>query len=82
MQQELGKFSGVRVVPSQANFIMVELTGRLTAKELTKQMLVKHKMFIKDLSGKIKGGQYIRIAVRNEEDNDMLLNALQEEFGL
>ncbi len=82
LQQELGKFSGVRVVPSQANFIMVELTGRLTAKELTKQMLVKHKMFIKDLSGKIKGGQYIRIAVRNEEDNDMLLNALQEEFGL
>ena len=45
------------------------------AKELTRRMLVKHRILIKDLSEKIRTGQYIRLAVRDEKDNNKLLAA-------
>ena len=77
--EELGKIEGLRVVPSQANFIMVELKNA-SPKELLKSLLFKHQLLVKDLSSKT-GGRYLRIAVRNTEDNDLLLVALKEELG-
>lgn len=79
-QEELRKISGIRVIPSQANYVMVELTGDRTAKELTKRLLLKHNLFVKDLSGKIRGKQYLRLAVRDTKDNDKLLQALKAEL--
>ena len=79
-QEELAKILGIRVIPSQANYVMVELTGDMTAKELTKLLLVKYNLFVKDLSGKVREGQFLRLAVRNTEDNDKLLCALKEEM--
>ena len=61
-------------IPSQANYIMAELTDGTTAKELTKKLLAEH-LLIKDLSKKT-GGEYIRIAVRDAKDNQKLINAL------
>lgn len=81
LQEGLNKISGIRVIPSQANYIMVELIC-MTAKELTKKMLTKHSILIKDLSEKIKDGEYVRFAIRNKEDNDRLLYALQEECNI
>lgn len=78
-QKGLGEIPGIRVIPSQANYIMVELTNGMTAKELTRNLLLKYNLFVKDLSGKIKGKQFLRLAVRNTEDNDRLLAALKEE---
>jgi len=76
----LNQIPGLRVIPSQANYVMVELTGGVTAKELTRKLLVRHNLLIKDLSGKIRreGRQYIRLAVRNESDNAVLLDALKK----
>lgn len=76
--EELGKIEGLRVVPSQANFIMVELRNA-SPKELLKALLFKHQLLVKDLSSKT-GGKYLRLAVRNTEDNDLLLEALKEEL--
>lgn len=77
-QNELSKINGIRVIPSQANYVMVELTNGKTARALTKELLLDYNLFVKDLSGKIKEKQYLRIAVRNSEDNDKLLLALKE----
>lgn len=76
----LAQIPGLRVIPSQANYVMVELTGGMTAKALTKRLLVEYDLLIKDLSGKIRreGREYIRLAVRNEADNAALLHALRE----
>lgn len=79
-QNELKQISGIRMIPSQANYVMVELTGGITAKELTKRMLLKYNLFIKDLSGKMGGKQYLRLAVRNTQDNDKLIAALKKEL--
>ncbi len=76
----LNNFTNIRVIPSQANYLMIELLGDITATELTEILLTKYNIFIKDLSGKIhsKNKQYIRVAVRDENDNGLLLSALKE----
>ncbi len=76
----LGAIPGLKVYPSQANYLMAELTGSLTATSLTRQLLTQYNIFIKDLSLKIRrdGRQFVRIAVRNEEDDDRLAAALKE----
>lgn len=80
-QSELSKIRGLRVIPSQANYVMVELTGGMDSKEFTKKLLVKHDLLVKDLSGKTEGGKYLRFAVRNTVDNDKLLEVLRKELN-
>ena len=74
---ELERISGIRVIPSQADYLMVELTNGMTSKELTKRLLADYELLIKDLSQKIPDGQFVRLAIRNTEDNNVLLNALK-----
>ncbi len=79
-QTELRKINGIRVIPSQANFIMVELGKDISAKRLLKNLLVHHNLLIKELTTKTNGRDYLRLAVRNSEDNDTLINALKYEL--
>lgn len=78
--EELKKLKDVRVLPSQANYVMAELTGSMTAGELTKRLLIEKNILIKDLSKKIKDNnrQFVRIAVRDRADNDRLIAAWKE----
>lgn len=77
----LQQYDQLKVYPSQANFVMCELKYGITASELTKQLLVRHQILIKDLSSKIRNGrQLIRLAVRNEAENSILADALREEL--
>ena len=78
-EAELAKIDGIRVIHSQANYVMAELTGKMTPHELLKALLFRHDILIKDLTGKT-GGKYVRLAVRNTEDNDRLIAALKEEL--
>ena len=78
-QTELQNISGIRVIPSQANYIMVELKEK-NAKELTKKLLTKYNLLIKELTQKTGGKQYLRLAIRNTEDNNKLLEALKNEL--
>ena len=56
---------------------MVELTNGRRAYDVTRELLVMHDIFIKDLSKKVSGGEYLRLAVRNNKDNDRLLSAMK-----
>ena len=80
-QEELAKIRGFRVIPSQANYVMVELDDDISPKDLLKRLLIKHNLLIKELTTKTKGRNYLRLAVRNKEDNDVLIAALKEETG-
>lgn len=77
---ELKRIDGIRVIPSQANYIMIELKNGCTATEFTQLMLTKYNLLVKDLSGKLSGKSYIRLAVRNSKDNDVMIDALKNEF--
>ena len=76
--KELSSIEGIRVIPSQANYVMVEITCDHTSKELTKRLLIEYNILIKDLSSKMGGKQYLRLAVRDTKDNDALVAALKE----
>ncbi|WP_026517071.1 aminotransferase class I/II-fold pyridoxal phosphate-dependent enzyme [Butyrivibrio sp. MC2021] len=80
-EEQLSKINKVRVIPSQANFVMVQLDDDISPKELLKKLLIKHNLLIKELTTKTNGHNYLRLAVRNTEDNDILLAALKEEIG-
>lgn len=74
----LGGFENLEVIPTQANYVMIKLTGGLTAEQLTEKLLDGYNILIKDLSAKISRGQYVRVAIRNSEDNDKLVVAFGE----
>lgn len=75
---ELNKTGCLKVFPSQANFVMAEIINGITAAQLTASLLDKN-ILIKDLSGKIKDSkrQFIRIAIRNTEENNVFLNVFK-----
>lgn len=81
--QALSEIPGLRVIPSQANYIMAEIDGGMTAGEVTGQLLKKYNILIKDLSNKVKREerQFVRIAVRGEDDNQKLIAAMKEIFN-
>ena len=80
-QNELAKIRGVRVIPSQANYVMVELDENISPKELLKKLLIKYELLIKELTTKTNGRNYLRLAVRNTEDNDALIEAFKAELN-
>lgn len=75
---KLGEISFLRVIPSQANYVLCEVKSPYTSRRLT-SMLLEDNILIKDLSEKtgFEGKQYVRIAVRNEADNQALITALK-----
>ena len=70
----------LRVIPSQANYFCIEITDKFTTEELTKRLLADYEIMVKDCNSKnfLKGKNYIRVSVRNSEDNDRLIAALKE----
>lgn len=79
-QFELAQINGVRVIPSQANYVMVELVGGISPKELLKKLLIKHNLLVKELTTKTDGRNYLRLAVRDTTDNNILISAMKEEL--
>lgn len=77
---ELSTVDFLRVIPSQANYFLCEVVSRFSSHELTKLLLARFNILIKDCSAK-KGfntdRQYVRIAVRDRNDNSNLIRALK-----
>lgn len=78
LTEALSAIPGLRVIPSQANYLLVELTNGMCATALTKRLLLEYDLLIKDLSRKIRMGdrQFVRLAVRDRADNLRLVAAL------
>ena len=83
---ELSKIPGVKVYESQANYLLCKLSGeaeKIGSLGLAEKLLDGYNILIKDLSSKkgFENGQFIRLAVRNCQDNDRLIFALKEIFS-
>lgn len=76
---ELKKLGFLEVYPSQANYLLCRIKIKLSSRQLTEMLLSKHRIFVKDLANKdgLPEGQYVRIAVRDQKDNDILVNSLR-----
>ena len=78
--RELQEIDYLRVIPSQANYFLCEVTGRFSSSELAATLLQRYNLLIKDCGSKsaFAGKNYIRLAIRNREDNSCLVSKLKE----
>ncbi|MFR1767492.1 MAG: aminotransferase class I/II-fold pyridoxal phosphate-dependent enzyme [Lachnospira sp.] len=78
---KLSDIEGLRVIPSQANYVLCEVTSGRTSRELAEDLL-EQDILIKDLSTKtgFNGQNYIRLAVRDEADNNRIVEALKSRL--
>lgn len=69
----------LRVIPSQANYFLCQITEKYTSEELTRRLLMDFNILIKDCDNKdgLENKNYVRIAVRDQKDNDTLVEALK-----
>ena len=76
---DLIQISWLRIIPSQANYFLCEVTNKFTSTELMRILLIKHNILIKDCSTKygFDKQNYIRIAVRGTNDNLKFFNELK-----
>ena len=81
LSEELRRIPYLTVYPSQANYIMCRVSPPWTAKELAARLLAKHSILIKSLSQKtgFAGKEYIRVAVKDQAENNALIQALKGE---
>ena len=79
-QKEMSKIPFIQVIPSQANYFMIKSVSRFTPEELSAVLLKDYNILIKSCNSKhgLEKRNYIRIAVRSREENNLLLCALKE----
>lgn len=79
-EEELRAIPFLRVIPTEANYFLCEVTDRFTSSELAILLIKRVNILIKDCGYKkaFGGKNYVRIAVRDTKDNNRLLKALRE----
>ena len=77
--KELTKFKFLNVYPSEANYVLCEVKKPYTAKSLCLELWTRANCLVKDCSSKkgFDNGQFIRLAVKSEKDDNELLEALR-----
>ena len=80
-ERQLHTIPYLRVMPTQANYFLCEVLPPYTATEIVVYTLRNHNILTRDCSqkpGLDPNKQYMRIAVRNHEDNTRLVEALRQ----
>ena len=73
----LSEIDLIEVIPTQANYFMIKIKDKYNAEEITNILMDQYGILIKDLSSKV-GDKYIRVAIRNEEDNNKFVAAIKK----
>lgn len=76
--EELKQINFLRVIPSQANYFLCEVTSKYTSAELC-ELLIEKDIIISNCGKKkhMDGRNLVRLAVRNEADNAQLVEVLK-----
>lgn len=78
MEEALTALKKVRVLPTQANYFMLELLNGQSAHEVATRLYRQYDILVKDLSTKLDSDKYLRVAIRDRDDNERLIDALKE----
>lgn len=74
---QLSELKNINVLPSKANFVLVELIDGKTSDEISAKLLVDHGIYVRNCSDKIGlDGEYLRIAARSFDENQKIYRAL------
>jgi threonine-phosphate decarboxylase len=82
MSNQLERIPGLRVFPSQANFLYVELPANVPGRKLRDQLLKQYGLIVRECSNKIGSSErYLRLAVQTREAVNLLTEALSREVS-
>jgi histidinol-phosphate/aromatic aminotransferase/cobyric acid decarboxylase-like protein len=80
-QNELSRLPNVKVYPSRANFVLLELTDGSKSMDLMIKLLFTHGVYVRECSDKIGlEGQFLRIASRSFEENVIILDSIKSIY--
>jgi histidinol-phosphate aminotransferase len=79
--REIGQIKGLRVFPSEANFLLVRLPRAMNASELA-EALLREEVVVRNVSG-IPGlkNNYLRITIGKKQENRRLISVLKKLFS-
>jgi len=81
MLHQLERIRGLRVFPSKANFLYVELPPKVSGRRLRDRLLEQYGLMVRECSNKIGSSErYLRLAVQTREAVDLLAQALSREL--
>lgn len=73
------EIKGIKVYPSKANFILIELLNGIKSDEFVFKMLIKHGVYTRTCSDKIGlGDNFIRVASRGKIENAIIIAAFKK----
>ncbi|HSS19662.1 MAG TPA: histidinol-phosphate transaminase [Pyrinomonadaceae bacterium] len=77
MSEQISTLPGLKVYPSQANFLFVELLEDISGRSLRDRLLKNHGLMVRECSNKMGSSeQFLRLAVQRKSAVDRLVGAL------
>lgn len=78
---ELTQIPKIKVYPTKANFVLVEILNGKTSDEVATELLLNYGIYVRNCSDKIGlKGEFIRVASRNKQENEYIIDALRKIF--
>ena len=82
MQERFADLPNLKVYPSKANFLFVELPAPVSGRKLRDALLEHHGLMVRECSNKIGcSEQYLRVAVQRPFATDTLITGLRTELA-
>lgn len=78
MIESLETMDELKVYPTEANYVMVQLMNSKKSEDVCTALYSKYNILAKPLNTKIKRGEYIRLAIRTDKENKVLIKALKD----
>jgi histidinol-phosphate/aromatic aminotransferase/cobyric acid decarboxylase-like protein len=76
--QELRQLPNIKVYPSMANFVLIELQEGIKSTEFVAKLLITYGIYVRTCDDKIGlKGQFIRLASRSKEENDYVIQSIK-----
>ena len=86
MYEKLNEINGIKAYKTEINFITVKIEDKLFSKELNvkilREKILEYSILIRDASNfKFLDERFFRLAIKNRENNDRVIEVLKEIFN-
>ena len=79
---DISKVPNIKVYPSSANFVLIELPDGISSELITSILLIRYGIYVRNCDDKIGlEGNYLRIASRGQQDNQSIIDVLMDLFN-
>ena len=73
----------IKIYPSKANFVLIEILNGQTSEEVSLSLLIDYGVYVRNCDDKIGlNGSFIRVASRSKKENKIILNALDNVLNI